>query len=493
MNETTPMNAVSAELRLITAGRTGLENALRRDESIELIRARTALDAIGELANPIDELSPTGTLLLIGPDELGEGEAGEFIGAVRTIAPDAKVVLIGEAAADTDAFDAIIPKGASAEDLWRAIGRQSPGVAPAPEAPPPAQIDGPSEEERMSLVEEEQPPARASARAEAREPIKPIGDGVRRSESPARSPSGFGAVDALDEALLTIIGAEVGFEREDAAETSLEAALRGEDAQEAAVAELRELPGMQAVRYEPGEPSGSGAPVRRGERVYGELSCAGAERSALETAARRLARRLALDEHLRTLREAAFRDELTGAWNRRFFGRFLERSIERARARRQDLSLMIFDIDDFKTYNDRYGHAAGDEILVEVVRLLTAVVRPHDRVCRIGGDEFAVLFTEEPREASSRHPASIEALAKRFQRQICEHRFPKLGSDAMGTLTISGGLATFPWEAHDSVSLIELADELAMRSKRAGKNVITMGPGAERVCTVLAEGDGAGG
>jgi len=86
---------------------------------------------------------------------------------------------------------------------------------------------------------------------------------------------------------------------------------------------------------------------------------------------------------------------------------------------------------------------------------------------------------------SSRHPSSIEAIAMRFQRQICEHRFPKLGEDAMGTLTISGGLATFPWEAYDSASLIELADQLAMRSKRAGKNVMTMGPGADGLCSGL--------
>ena len=63
----------------------------------------------------------------------------------------------------------------------------------------------------------------------------------------------------------------------------------------------------------------------------------------------------------------------------------------------------------------------------------------------------------------------------------------------MGTLTISGGLATFPWEAYDSTTLIELADQLAMQSKRAGKNVITMGPEADQACAGLETDDKPGG
>ena len=147
---------------------------------------------------------------------------------------------------------------------------------------------------------------------------------------------------------------------------------------------------------------------------------------------------------------------------------------------------MVYDFDDFKRYNDAFGHAAGDEILCETTRLLRSVIRPTDRVCRIGGDEFAVIFDDPsgPRSGEGRHPTSIGAIAERFQRQVCAHRFPKLGADAQGTLTISGGMATFPWDGHDASSLLERADALALESKRQGKNLITLGPGAERVCRV---------
>jgi len=143
---------------------------------------------------------------------------------------------------------------------------------------------------------------------------------------------------------------------------------------------------------------------------------------------------------------------------------------------------MLFDVDNFKQYNDRHGHAAGDEILAETVRLMDSVIRPHDRVCRIGGDEFAVIFFEPtgPRDPGSKPPADVFALAERFQKQICQHHFPKLGREAPGTLTISGGLATFPWDAMTATDLIEHADQLAMRSKQLGKNALTLGPGAER-------------
>jgi diguanylate cyclase (GGDEF)-like protein len=145
---------------------------------------------------------------------------------------------------------------------------------------------------------------------------------------------------------------------------------------------------------------------------------------------------------------------------------------------------MVFDIDNFKTYNDRFGHEAGDEILCETVRLLTSVIRKGDRVCRIGGDEFAIIFAdpEGPRSAGSAHPESIETIARRFQDQVCKMRFPKLGVEAPGTLSISGGLATYPWDGADATALLRKADQLALESKRAGKNALTFGPGAQREC-----------
>ncbi|MEM7623373.1 MAG: GGDEF domain-containing protein, partial [Planctomycetota bacterium] len=210
----------------------------------------------------------------------------------------------------------------------------------------------------------------------------------------------------------------------------------------------------------------------------------GATRDAMAAHAAWLAAWMRLSGQNRALRRAAFTDPLTGAWNRRYSSRFLHAAVEKARVARRSLTVLYFDIDGFKRYNDDYGHAAGDEILVEVVRALRAVVRPSDRVCRVGGDEFVVIFYEPdgPRRVDSKPPESVYVLTKRVQQQIRERKFPKLGHEAAGRLTISGGLATYPWDGADAESLLHAADELAIRSKRQGKNAITLGPGAERVC-----------
>ncbi len=178
----------------------------------------------------------------------------------------------------------------------------------------------------------------------------------------------------------------------------------------------------------------------------------------------------------------AYTDQLTKAWNRRYFDLFVTPILENARDKRLWVTIMVFDIDNFKKYNDQYGHAAGDEILRETVRLLESVIRPTDIVCRIGGDEFAVVFHDPSpsgdRDSATRHPSDIEQIATRFQQQVSQLNFPKLRNDAKGSLTISGGLATYPWDGTTPQQLVEVADMRTIASKRAGKNAITFGPDA---------------
>ena len=237
--------------------------------------------------------------------------------------------------------------------------------------------------------------------------------------------------------------------------------------------------GWSDVRIEPVDAT-TGVPIQFGGREFGRLHATGATPEAIRPWANWIARWLALDEAQRELREMAFRDELTSASNRRYLKDFLSDAIAEARRVRRQLTVMVFDIDDFKTYNDRYGHGAGDTILRETVRLLGSTIRDGDRVCRIGGDEFAVIFADmqAPRNTGSTHPDSVEAIARRFQEQICAMRFPELGLDAPGTLSISGGLASFPWDGHDGDQLLHIADQRALESKRRGKNCLTIGPGA---------------
>ena len=238
--------------------------------------------------------------------------------------------------------------------------------------------------------------------------------------------------------------------------------------------------GWTDVRIEPDDATTTGVPIQFGGREFGRLNATGATPEAIRPWAHWIARWLALDEAQRELREMAFRDELTSAWNRRYLKDFLADAIAEARRIRRQLTVMVFDIDDFKTYNDRYGHSAGDTILRETVQLLGSTIRDGDRVCRIGGDEFAVIFADmqAPRNTGSTHPDSVETIARRFQEQICAMRFPELGLDAPGTLSISGGLASFPWDGHDGDELLHIADQRALESKRRGKNCLTIGPGA---------------
>ena len=166
-------------------------------------------------------------------------------------------------------------------------------------------------------------------------------------------------------------------------------------------------------------------------------------------------------------------------WNRRYFNSVFARILQQAERDRQQVTLLVYDIDDFKLYNDRFGHAAGDDILRETARMMQSSVREGDVVARIGGDEFAVIFWEPqgPRRPGSRHPEDVLTATRRFQEALTSHRFPKLGDQAPGPLTVSGGLASYPWDGHTPDALLERADQQALRAKRQGKNAITFGPG----------------
>ena len=217
--------------------------------------------------------------------------------------------------------------------------------------------------------------------------------------------------------------------------------------------------------------------LRYGHQEHGCLAAIGSSITDLQRWGRWASCWLELHRKQRDLKLLAYQDELSGAWNRRFLKTCFSRELKLAKETRRPLTVMIFDIDDFKHYNDTWGHDAGDEIIREVVKLLRTIIRKGDHVCRIGGDEFAVLFCdpEPPREPGSNHPTTVEILAKRFREQVSKAHFPKLGEEATGVLSISGGLATFPWDGVDVDSILQKADERLLQSKDQGKNSITIG------------------
>jgi len=175
-----------------------------------------------------------------------------------------------------------------------------------------------------------------------------------------------------------------------------------------------------------------------------------------------------------SLHYLAITDHLTGAYNRRYFYHATDRILQEAGRKNLRATLLLYDIDDFKSYNDKFGHAVGDEILRETASLMKRITRSHDIIARIGGDEFAVLFwdKERPRLSGSKPPESAEALAHRFLAAVEAHEFPSLGPRAAGRLTISGGLASFPNDGVNCRELLRKADSALKAAKRSGKGAM---------------------
>jgi len=177
----------------------------------------------------------------------------------------------------------------------------------------------------------------------------------------------------------------------------------------------------------------------------------------------------------------AITDHLTGAFNRRYFYEATDRILLRAQKENFRVTLLLYDIDDFKRYNDTYGHAAGDEILRDTAAMMKKITRAQDIVARIGGDEFAVLFwgADKPRSPNSHPPETAFALADRFRKAVHKHAFRSLGPEARGTLTISGGLASYPWGGTSVRELLAHADAALRLAKASGKNAINIVGGGQ--------------
>jgi len=190
-----------------------------------------------------------------------------------------------------------------------------------------------------------------------------------------------------------------------------------------------------------------------------------------------------VEKRIRILEKLATEDDLTGLKNRRYIWEFSRQIIKRAEERDDRVTLLIFDIDNFKHYNDVYGHYAGDDVLKQAAVLMRRCCRSHDVVGRVGGDEFAVVFWDsirqkkstqesERRLATTDHPREAIFIAKRFIREFQKAELPLLGPEGKGVLTISGGLASYPRDGSKIQELFEQADKALLEAKRKGKNRI---------------------
>ena len=210
------------------------------------------------------------------------------------------------------------------------------------------------------------------------------------------------------------------------------------------------------------------------QQPAGRLIVQSADSGAVSQTARAVNRVLMFRQRMTAFRQMAFTDHLSGAHNRRYLTLFLDQLISRAEREGFRITLLMFDIDDFKKYNDAYGFSVGDEIIVDIARLMRQCSRPHDVVARLGGDEYAVLIWDSgpPRQPGSQHPHEARAVAERFRKALASHEFKSIGPSAQGVLTISGGLATYPGDGASADALIRVASQRFRLAKKSGKNQI---------------------
>jgi two-component system chemotaxis family response regulator WspR len=158
-------------------------------------------------------------------------------------------------------------------------------------------------------------------------------------------------------------------------------------------------------------------------------------------------------------------DGLTGLSNRRYFNEYSGPQWRLAIREQSSIAILMVDVDNFKTYNDTYGHLAGDEVLKSVgAAMLKSFARPTDLPARFGGEEFVVLLPATPLE-------SLVTLGERLRGNVEELKIPHEASAVCEHVTISvGGAATVPKREDTVLELVEIADQALYEAKGSGKN-----------------------
>jgi diguanylate cyclase (GGDEF)-like protein len=163
-------------------------------------------------------------------------------------------------------------------------------------------------------------------------------------------------------------------------------------------------------------------------------------------------------------RDLAMRDDLTKAYNRRFFETYLDEEIERSRRYGTIFSIIFLDLDDLRMVNSFYGHLSGSRTLQEVAKRILGAVRGIDKTVRFGGDEFCVILPQTDQEQAV-------AVATRISRAIATTAL-RIDANVEVTITASFGIATYPTHAITKDALIRQADAAMYRVKSTTKNAV---------------------
>jgi diguanylate cyclase (GGDEF)-like protein len=176
------------------------------------------------------------------------------------------------------------------------------------------------------------------------------------------------------------------------------------------------------------------------------------------------------------LQGLAYTDGMTGLYNFRYFHHHLQDEIKRSIRYHRPVSLIILDLDGFKEINDRYGHPAGDRLLLDVANIIRNSIRETDLPARYGGEEFVIICPKtESQEAFT--------VAQRIRMTVEATRF-YITLHERCRITISAGVATFPTDAVDVQALMHAADHALYCAKRSGKNCVVA---AESVSSAVVE------
>jgi diguanylate cyclase (GGDEF)-like protein len=174
-----------------------------------------------------------------------------------------------------------------------------------------------------------------------------------------------------------------------------------------------------------------------------------------------------LRENEQKYKEESITDSLTGLYNSRYFFKHLKYEISRAKRYGNSLSLLMMDIDDFKKYNDTYGHQEGDKALRALSSVLKEGVRDSDTSCRYGGEEFTVLLPETSGENAK---VVAERLRSNFARKTLT---PQNGLEAH--MSISIGISEYT-NSEDADRFLQRADKAMYEAKNNGKNQVVLKP-----------------
>jgi len=213
------------------------------------------------------------------------------------------------------------------------------------------------------------------------------------------------------------------------------------------------------------------APMVVGDKTLGVLAIArperhhDTERDVLEMIARIGALTTQNVEAYRKKEVEAEHDKLTNIFNKGALLKRLDLAIIKARKTRGKVSVFMFDLDNFKIYNDTNGHLVGDRLLAKLAQLVKETVRSDDVFGRFGGEEFLLVMP-------GRSVVQAMAAAGMIRKRIEEYPFEGGGTQPLGKVTISGGVACFPDDALDTVVLLRFADAALYKAKKSGRNQV---------------------